>query len=198
MDELASAIGADPLEFRRRHLKNDRLRAVLTAAADRFDWKSAWKNNSSRQRTGVGLACGTEKGSYAACCAQVEVNERDGTFRVVKVVEAFECGAIQNPANLRAQVEGCIIQGMGGAFTEEMRFKDGKMLNATFSRYRVPRFKDVPAIETVLLNRPDLPSVGAGETPIIGIAPAVANALFNAVQERIRSMPIRTENLRFA
>ena len=195
MDELAAAVGADPLEFRLRHLTNDRLRAVLLAAVERFGWRGAWKKNSSRQPTGLGLACGIEKGSYAACCAQIEVGA-DGTFKVLKVVEAYECGAIQNPANLKAQVEGCIIMGLGGALTEEMRFKDGKVLNARFSRYRVPRFRDVPEIETVLVNRPDLPSVGAGETPIIGIAPAIANALFHATQTRIRSLPIRNENFR--
>ena len=198
MDELAAASGADPLEFRLRHLTNDRLRAVLMAATERFGWRDAWKKNSSRQSTGVGLACGIEKGSYVACCARIEMNERAGTFKVVKVVEAFECGAIQNPANLKAQVEGCIIMGLGGALTEEMKFKDGRMLNAKFSRYRVPRFKDVPEIETILLNRPDLVSAGAGETPIIGIAPAIGNALFNAVQARIRSMPIRNESFRVA
>jgi isoquinoline 1-oxidoreductase len=169
---------------------------VLVAATERFGWKEAWKNHRSRQSTGVGLACGIEKGSYVACCAKIEVNERDGTFRVLDVVEAYECGAIQNPANLKAQVEGCIIMGLGGALTEEMRFKDGKILNPSFGRYRVPRFKDVPRIETVLLNRPDLISVGAGETPIIGIAPAIANALANATQSRIRSLPVRNEQFR--
>jgi isoquinoline 1-oxidoreductase len=198
MDELASAANADPLEFRLRHLTNDRVRAVLVAVAERFGWRGAWKKNSSRQSTGVGLSCGIEKGSYVACCARIELNERDGTFKVVKVVEAFECGAIQNPANLKAQVEGCIIMGLGGALTEEMKFKDGRILNAKFSRYRVPRFKDVPEIETILINRPDLVSAGAGETPIIGIAPAIGNALFHAVQARIRSMPIRNENFRVA
>lgn len=197
MDELAAVAGVDPLEFRLRHLTNDRLRAVLIAATDKFGWK-AWKKNSSPQKTGIGLACGTEKASYVACCARIEVDERAGTFKLLEVVEAFECGAIQNPANLKAQVEGCIIMGLGGALREEMRFKDGKMLNAKFSQYHVPRFKDVPQIETVLVNRPDLPSVGAGETPIIGIAPAIANALFNAVQVRIRSLPIRSEKYRDA
>jgi isoquinoline 1-oxidoreductase len=198
MDELAAAIGADPLEFRLQHLKNDRLRAVLVAAAERFNWKSAWKKHSSGQKIGVGLACGTEKGSYAACCARVEVDESAGTFKVLQVCEAFECGAIQNPVNLKAQVEGCIVMGLGGALREEMRFKDGKILNPKFSQYHVPRFKDVPEIETVLLNRPDLTSAGAGETPIIGIAPAIANALFNATQARIRSLPIRNSAFRAA
>ena len=88
--------------------------------------------------------------------------------------------------------------GIGGALREEMRFKDGKILNAHFSQYHVPRFKDVPELETVLVNRPDLTSVGAGETPIIGIAPAIANALFNAAQVRIRSLPIRNAEFRAA
>ena len=193
IDELAATAGADPLEYRMRHLTNERMRAVLKAAADKFEWSRKWKNNSRPQSTGVGLACGTEKGSYVACCARVDVDERTGKFKLVEIVQAFECGAIQNPANLRAQVEGCIIQGLGGALREEMRFKDGKILNGKFSQYHVPRFKDVPKIETVLLNRSDLPSVGAGETPIIGIAPALANALFNAVQISFRSMPLRHE-----
>lgn len=196
MDELATSASLDPLEFRLRHLTNDRLRAVLLAAAERFGWKSAWKKNSSRQKIGIGVACGTEKGSYVACCARIEVAE--GTFKVLEVVEAFECGAIQNPANLQAQVEGCILMGLGGALREEIRFTHGKILNAKFSQYHVPRFKDVPGIETVLLNRSDLPSVGAGETPIIGIAPAIANALFHAAQVRIRSMPIQNSEYRAA
>jgi len=195
MDELAAVTGGDPLEFRLRHLPNDRMRAVLVAATERFGWKGAWRENSSRQKIGVGLACGTEKGSYVACCARIEVDE-SGRFKVLQVCEAFECGAIQNPVNLKAQIEGCIIMGLGGALREEMRFKDGKMLNPKFSQYHVPRFKDVPEIETILVNRPDLASVGAGETPIIGIAPAVANALFNATQTRIRSLPIRDSRFR--
>lgn len=195
MDELAAITGGDPLEFRLRHLTNDRLRAVLVASAERFGWNAAWKKNSARRKIGVGLACGTEKGSYVACCARIEVDD-SGTFKVLHVCEAFECGAIQNPANLKAQIEGCIIMGLGGALREEMRFKDGRMLNAKFSQYHVPRFKDVPEIETVPVDRPDLASVGAGETPIIGIAPAVANALYNATQTRIRSLPIRDSRFR--
>jgi isoquinoline 1-oxidoreductase len=124
--------------------------------------------------------------------------DNGGTFRLLDVAEAFECGAIQNPGNLKAQVEGCIIQGLGGALREEIRFKDGRILNPRFSQYQVPRFRDVPKIDTVLVTRPDLPSVGAGETPIIGIAPAIANALFNATQARIRSLPIRGSGFQVA
>ena len=141
----------------------------------------------------MGLACGIEKGSYVACCAQVSIHRNEGTYKVTDVCQAYECGAIVNPGNLKAQVEGCIVQGLGAVLWEEMHFKDGKILNPRFSRYKVPRFKDVPAMEIVLVNRPDLESVGGSETPIIGIAPAVANALHQAVQTRIRSLPLRND-----
>ena len=194
MDELAAEAGVDPLEFRLRHLPDDRLRAVLVAAAERFGWETARKKHAPREGIGVGLACGTEKGSFTACC--VEVQAKDGRFHVVKVTASFECGAIQNPKNLHAQTEGCILQGLGGALWEEMRFEDGKVLNPRFSQYYVPRFRNVPEIDLVFLDRPDLPSVGAGETPIIGIAPAIANALFHATGVRIRALPIKNAEYR--
>jgi isoquinoline 1-oxidoreductase len=138
---------------------------------------------------GVGLACGTEKGSYVAACAEVEVS--DGQIRVLSVCEAYECGAIQNPRNLRAQVEGSIIMGLGGALTEAIEFREGKIANPAFSSYAVPRMGDVPELDIVLLDRRDLPSVGAGETPIIAVAPAIANAVHHAAGVRCRSMPLR-------
>ncbi|MGZ8921323.1 MAG: molybdopterin cofactor-binding domain-containing protein, partial [Limisphaerales bacterium] len=130
-----------------------------------------------------------------ACCVALEVN-KEGAYRVHEVVEAYECGAILNPRNTLAQVEGAIIQGLGAAFTEEMRFENGKVLNGRFSAYQVPRFQDVPKIDCLLLDRKDLASVGAGETPIIAVAPAIANAIANAIQVRIRAMPIRSETVR--
>ncbi len=187
MDELARLVGADPLEFRLRHLPEGRLKAVLRAAAEQFDWPRRRAGNTNGR--GVGLACGTEKGSYVAACAEVEVE--DGAIRVLHVCQVFECGAIQNPDNLRAQVEGCLIMGLGGALYEEIVFENGRISNPRFSAYRVPRMRDVPELEIHLLNRPDLPSVGAGETPIIAIAPAVANAVYHASGTRCRSMPLR-------
>ena len=194
MDELAHAAKADPLEFRLRHISNDRLRAVVDAAAQQFGWNKARRNVTDTR--GVGIACGTEKGSYVATCAQVEVDRQRGDIRVLRVCEAFECGAIINPANLKIQVEGCIVMGMGGALWEEIRFDNGRILNAGFDRYRVPRFSDVPELDVVLMDRPDLPSTGAGETPMITIAPAIANAVFAATGLRIRSMPIKGEYLK--
>jgi isoquinoline 1-oxidoreductase len=187
MDELAAAASADPLEFRLAHLENGRLRAVLESAAQRFGWKDRVKER--RPNAGVGLACGTEKGSFVAACAEITIE--NGRILVKKVCEVFECGAILNPANLLSQVQGAIIMGLGPALREEMQFENGEMLNASFRKYQVPRFDDLPEFDIHLLDRPDLQSVGAGETPIIAIAPAIANALFHATGQRVRQMPIR-------
>jgi isoquinoline 1-oxidoreductase len=143
----------------------------------------------------VGIAGGTEKGSYVATCAEVAVDRASGRVRLVRVVEAFECGAIVNPDHLQNLVEGAIVQGIGGALFEAIDFADGTILNARFSRYRVPRFSDVPAIEVVLIDRKDLPPAGAGETPIVGVAPAVGNAIFDATGLRRRSLPLAPDGL---
>jgi isoquinoline 1-oxidoreductase len=186
MDELACAFGVDPLSFRLNHMRDERLRAVLAAAAERFGWGQVAREPGH----GRGIAAGTEKGSYVATCAEVAVDRASGQVRVVRVVQAFECGAIVNPTALRSQVEGAIVQGLGGALFEAIAFERGHISTNHFSSYRVPRFADIPAIEVVLLDRKDLPSVGGGETPLIGIAPAVGNAIFDATGVRLRSMPL--------
>ncbi len=188
-DELAEAAGKDPLEFRLSHLDNERIRNVLTAAAERFGW--AERRKKRRPGVGVGLACGTEKNSVVAACCEVEVDRESGVPRLIEIVEAFECGPILNPANLRSQVEGCIMMGLGPALREEIQFAGGRLTNGRFASYRVPRFRDIPKAEIVLLDRKDLEPAGAGETPIIAVAPAIANAVFDATGKRVRSMPIR-------
>jgi isoquinoline 1-oxidoreductase len=188
-DELAEAAGRDPLEFRLSHLDNARIKDVLSAAAQRFRWVERRKDR--RPGTGIGLACGTEKNSVVAACVEIEMDQASGSPRLVEIVEAFECGAILNPLNLRSQVEGCIMMGLGPALREEILFREGRLTNASFAQYRVPRFRDVPKIEVLLLDRKDAESAGAGETPIIVIAPAIANAVFHATGKRVRSMPVR-------
>ena len=196
MDELAAAAGADPLAFRLAHLDNQRIRTVLDTAAKQFDWETKRKQNTPNK--GFGLACGTEKGSVVAACVEVDVDIQRGKLEVRRVCEAFECGPIINPANLLSQVQGCIVMGLGGALTEEIQFEDGKILNTSFTNYLVPHFKDVPQIDVHLVNKTDIPSVGAGETPIIAVAPAISNAVFAATGVRIRSMPMRPALLKHA
>jgi isoquinoline 1-oxidoreductase len=193
MDELALAAGIDPLEFRLRNLAATkpeamRLRAVLEAAAKAF----GWGKTKAAADCGFGLACGTEKGGYVATCAEVSVER--GQVKIVRATTAFECGAIINPDNLKNQIEGCVIQAIGGALFEKIEFEQGRILNAALSRYRVPRFSDVPKLETIMLNRPDLVSAGAGEAPFLALAPAVGNALFAATGQRLRRMPLAPDS----
>jgi CO/xanthine dehydrogenase Mo-binding subunit len=192
MDELARAAKLDPVELRRRNLRDARVRAVLDAAAERFGWGRA----KAAPNRGHGVAAGTEKGSYVAACAEVAVDRVTGAVRVLRLVAAFECGAIVNPDHLRSQVEGSLVQGLGGALFEEVQFERNEVRSDRFSRYRVPRFSDVPALDVVLLDRKDLPSAGAGETPIVAVAPAVACAIFDATNVRLRSLPLVPRGLK--
>ncbi|MGC1164169.1 MAG: molybdopterin cofactor-binding domain-containing protein [Candidatus Sulfotelmatobacter sp.] len=191
MDELAHLVNLDPLEFRLKNLKNERLRAVFQAAAKKFGWGGA-----KAAGHGFGMGGGFEKMGNVATCAEVAVDRTSRDVRVVRVVTAFECGAIVNPGNLRNQIEGSNIMGLGGALFEAIEFENGRVLNGRFSSYRVPRFSDVPALETVLLDRKDIPSAGAGECPMVGLAPAIGNAIFDATGVRLRSLPMVPNGLK--
>jgi CO/xanthine dehydrogenase Mo-binding subunit len=192
MDELADLAKMDPLEFRLKNLTNARLRTVFQAAAEKFGWGKSHPTDGH----GYGIAGGIEKGGHVATCAEVAVDKSQGTVKILRLVTAFDCGAVVNPDHLRNQIEGAMMMGIGGAMFEAIDFADGKILNAFFSRYRVPRFGDLPRMEVVLVDRKDLPSAGAGETPIVGVAPAVGNAIFAASGIRIRSLPMVPEGLK--
>ena len=185
MDELAQLVGMDAVEFRLKNIQDQRLKAVLEAAAKSFGWGA--KRQPGR---GAGIACGFEKGSYIATAAEVSVDPKTKKVKLERIVASFECGAIVNPVHLHNQVEGAVVQAVGGALFETIDFQNGQILTAKFSRYRVPRFSDMPPIEIVLLDRKDLPSAGAGETPIVGLAPAVSSAIFEATGQRLRSLPL--------
>jgi isoquinoline 1-oxidoreductase len=188
MDELAHTVGMDPLAFRLKNLSDARLKAVFEAAAEKF----GWGKRKAEPRRGFGIAGGVEKGGYIALCAEVQVDaERPSRrVRIRRIAAAFECGAVVNSGGLRNQIEGAIVQGIGGALFEAIRFENGRITNPHLSQYRLPRFTDVPPIEVVVLDRKDLPSAGAGETPIVGIAPALAGAIFAATGERLRALPL--------
>ncbi len=194
VDELAYSVNMDPLAFRLKNIKDERMRAVLEAAAKAF----GWGQTKSAAGHGFGISCGFEKNGYLATCAEVAIEKPAGKdadknsskVRIVRVVEAFDCGAVVNPVHLKNQIEGAITMAIGGALFESIQFENGKILNPKFSSYRVPRFIDLPIIEVVLVDRKDIPSAGAGETPIVGLAPAVGNAIFQATGARLRSLPL--------
>ncbi len=196
IDALAYAAGADPLRFRLRHLDDERLAAVLEAAAGRFGWcpgwrpagRPAWQDGQWVWR-GAGVAVGLEKGGRVATCAQALVGGA-GQVQVRRIVTAYECGAVVNPDTVISQVEGGTVMALGGALFESVAFDHGRIAVPSLSGYRVPRFTDVPELDVVLVDRPDLPSAGAGETPLIAVAPAIANAIFAATGRRLRSLPL--------
>ena len=189
MDSLAAAASMDPLEFRLKNLAEPRMRAVLETGAKAF----GWPRQKSGEGQGFGVAAGYEKGSYVATFAEIFVDRKNNSVTVKKLVEVFECGAIVNPDGLRNQVVGAMIQGLGGALFESIQFENGRISNAHFASYRVPRFKDVPEIEAILLDRKDIPSAGAGETPIMAIAPAIGNAFRDATKIRLTKLPLHPE-----
>ncbi|HEY3903522.1 MAG TPA: molybdopterin cofactor-binding domain-containing protein [Streptosporangiaceae bacterium] len=214
IDELAWRLGLDPVTFRLRNLADDRLAAVLRAVADHLGWPadiftgpgstavgSDHRGNAAEPDPGIdgqgasepavgwGIACGMEKDGRVATAACVAVWP-DSRLKVTRLVSGYECGTIVNPRTVTGQVEGAAIMALGGALFEAIEFTDGVISNAAFSRYRVPRLDDVPPIEVILLDRPDLPSAGAGETPMIAVAPAIASAIFAATGRRLRSLPL--------
>lgn len=189
MDSLAHAASMDPLEFRLKNLADVRMRAVLEAGAKAF----GWPRQKTEEGQGFGVAAGYEKGSYVATFAEIIVDRKKNSVTLKKLVEAFECGAIVNPDGLRNQVIGAMIQGLGGALFESVQFERGRISNPQFSSYRVPRFKDVPEIQAILLDRKDIPSAGAGETPIMAVAPSIGNAFHDATKVRLTRLPLHPE-----
>jgi isoquinoline 1-oxidoreductase len=187
---MAHLVGMDPLEFRLKNLADPRLQAVFQAAATRFGWGRL----KSTPERGFGIAGGVDKGGYVATCAEVVIDAASKRVRVRRVVQAWECGAIVNPDGLRNQLMGAIVQSIGGALFERIIFANGRILNPHFAQYRVPRFSDTPQVEIVLIDRKDLPSAGAGETGLVGLAPAVGNAIFAASGIRLPNMPMTPQS----
>lgn len=185
INDIAALLKIEPLEFRLQNLRDDRLIAVLQAAAKAFGW-----NKPKPEGHGFGIACGAVKGGFVATCAEVQVHPQSREVNVVRLTAGFECGAIINPAHLKSQVIGCVLQGLGGALFEAVDFKEGVILNPSLSAYRVPRFGDIPELEVILVDRKDLPSSGAGEAPIVGVAPAIRNAIYDATGIKLNHLPM--------
>ncbi|MHB1312048.1 MAG: xanthine dehydrogenase family protein molybdopterin-binding subunit, partial [Gemmatimonadaceae bacterium] len=186
IDMLAVKAGMDPVEFRMHNLADARMRRVLQAAADKFGWKP----RVGPGKRGLGVACGTDAGTYVATIAEVKVDAATGAVRVVRVVCAQDMGVVVNPTGALQQLEGCVTMGLGYVFTEEVQFRNGEVLDKNFSSYELPRFSWVPKIEGVLLESPDLPAQGGGEPAIVNMGAVVANAVFDATGVRFAQLPM--------
>jgi isoquinoline 1-oxidoreductase len=183
MNDMASLRKMDPVAFRLKNLNDQRLKDVLNATAKAFGWSKAKSNGH-----GYGIACAYEKGGYISTA--VEVHLENDEVKVDRVIATYECGKIINPRHLKSQVSGSLVQGLGGALFEAIDFKDGKILNGSMNNYRVPRFSDLPQIEIVLLDRPDIASTGAGEAALVALAPAIRQAIFEVTGKKLNSLPM--------
>jgi isoquinoline 1-oxidoreductase len=196
IDLMAAAAGIDPLDFRLRNTSDPRMRGVLQAAADAFGWKSAKAPAGSGR--GRGIACGIDAGAYVALIAEIAVDAATGAIKVERVVAAQDMGIIVNPEGARMQMEGCITMGLGYVLSEEVRFKGGEVLVHGFESYHLPRFSDLPKIETVLVRNDEVAPQGAGEPAIVPLGGAVANALFAATGTRLYRLPLTAERVKAA
>ena len=186
MDMLAAAAGVDPFEFRMRHLTDPRLRRVMETVLRQSGWKPA-KAPSGR---GIGMALGVYSNACVATVAEVDVDRKTGAIRAKRVVTAVDAGLIVNPDGALQQVEGSITMGLGQALAEEVRFRNGAVLNRNFDDYPLPRFSWLPRIDVVLVDNREMPALGLGEPPIVTIAPVIANAVFDATGKRIPKLPL--------
>jgi isoquinoline 1-oxidoreductase len=194
LSQLAALAGADPVEFRLRHLSNPRASRVLKAAAAAWGWQPAM-GVSGR---GLGVALGLDSGTYVATIAEVAVDRKSGKVTVKRVLCAQEMGLVINPEGAKQQMEGCITMGLGYALTEGIHFKAGAILDTNFDTYDIPRFSWLPKIETVILDASDSPPQGGGEPAIIVMGAVLANAVYDATGARLLELPMTPDRIKAA
>ncbi len=191
IDIMASAAGIDPLEFRLNNLKDEKMIACLKSVADKFGYV-AGKTPSGR---GIGIACGTDAGTWVAEMVEVEVNKSTGQVKVIRVACSQDMGLCVNPQGALIQMEGCITMALGYTFSEELRFEGGNIADRNFDTYQIPKFSWVPKIDCVILDRKDQAPQGGGEPAIIAVGAAVGNAIFDATGARLFRVPFTAERV---
>jgi nicotinate dehydrogenase subunit B len=199
-DVLAAAVGADPVAFRLRYLKAPRDLAVVKAAAEHAKWEprpSPKSDRSGDTLTGRGIAYAQRSGAVVAIVAEVEIDRRSGKVWARKFTVAHDCGLIINPDGLNRCIEGNVVQGTSRALSEEVAFDRARVISTDWASYPILDITEAPeAVDIVLLNRPDLPPAGAGESSIRPVAAALANAVFDASGVRLRRAPLTPERLK--
>jgi len=191
MDELAAAAGADPVEFRLRHLKDPRARAVIEKVAEKAGWRSGEKGDGTRGR-GIGFARYKNSAVYVAEIAEVEIGNE---VSVKRVWAAIDAGLVINPDGIINQTEGGIIQTVSWALKEAVQYDRGRILSQNWQDYPILTFEEVPQVDVTIVNRPDLPPLGAGEGAQGPTASAIANAIYNAMGVRLRDMPFTRDRV---
>jgi CO/xanthine dehydrogenase Mo-binding subunit len=188
---MAAKTGMDPLEFRLKNLKDEKMITVLKALAGKFGYTPA-KGPSGR---GYGIACGTDVDTWVAVMAEVKVDKKTGHIQVVRVSCSQDMGMCVNPQGTLLQIEGCVTMGLGYVLTEELIFEGTKMITRNFDTYEIPRFSWVPEIDAVILDRMDQPPHGGGEPAIICMGGAIASAVFDATGAVVYHMPMTPDRV---
>jgi isoquinoline 1-oxidoreductase len=191
IDIMASAAGIDPLEFRLNNLKDEKMIACLKAVAEKFGYV-AGKSSGGR---GIGIACGTDAGTWVAHMAEVQVDKATGKVKVLHIACAQDMGLCVNPEGALIQMEGCMMMGLGYTLTEEIHFEGGNILDRGFDSYDIPKFSWLPKLDCVILDRNDKAPQGGGEPAIIAIGAVVANAIHDATGARLYTMPFTPERV---
>jgi nicotinate dehydrogenase subunit B len=191
MDELAAAAGADPVEFRLKHLKDPRARAVIEAVARKAGWRKGEKGDGTRGR-GIGFARYKNGACYLAVIVEIEI---DREIAVRRAWAAIDAGLVINPDGLANQAEGGIIQAVSWALKEAVRYDRSRILTSNWDDYPILGFEEVPVVEVTILNQPEQPPLGAGEGQQGPTAAAIANAIHNAMGVRLRDMPFTRERV---
>lgn len=191
IDIMASAAGIDPLEFRLMNLKDEKMIACLKAVAEKFGYV-AGKSPSGR---GIGVACGTDAGTWVAHMAEVKVDKSTGKVQVVRLACAQDMGLCVNPEGALIQMEGCLTMALGYTFTEEVKFEGGKIQSLGFDSYEIPRFSWLPKLDCVILDRKDKPPKGGGEPAIVAVGAVIASAIYDATGARLFRTPMTPERV---
>jgi CO/xanthine dehydrogenase Mo-binding subunit len=195
MDELAAAAGADPVAFRLRHLDDARGRAVLDMATRVAGWGAPMPANEG---LGVAFARYENTEAYVATAARVAVERETGVVRVRHIVTAHDCGLIINPDGVRNQIEGNVLQALSRTLMEEVRFDAHGQASVDWETYPILTFSGVPALDVILIDRPEESAMGAGEPATVAVAPAIANAIYAATGVRLRQVPFTPARVRAA
>jgi nicotinate dehydrogenase subunit B len=202
IDEIAAAVGADPIEFRLRHIKEPRDVAVIKAAAEAANWEtrpSPRKDQTGNKVSGRGIAYAQRNGTRVAVIAEVDIDRTTGKIFARKFTVAHDCGQIINPDGLTKCIEGNIVQGISRALWEEVKFDNKSVTSVDWMTYPILDITETPAeVNVVLVNHPEIAPSGAGEPSIRPVAAAIGNAIFDATGVRIRRVPFSPEHVKAA
>ncbi len=191
IDEMAIEAGIDPVEFRLRHMKDARARAVIEAAAKAAGWRTGALGDAARGM-GMGFSRYKNISAYCAVVTEIEVAE---SIRVVRAVAAVDAGQIVNPDGLKNQIEGGIVQAISWTLKEAMTWDAGRLTSRSWETYPILKFDEVPQIDVVLINQPDQPGLGSGECAAGPTTAAIGNALYQAMGVRMRDLPLTPERI---